>query len=270
MTTESVRSFYDALAQDYDSIFADWEASTRRQGRVIEALIEGALRPAGEGATARSILDVSCGMGTQAIGLARRGHIVTGRDLSCELLARAREESRRRGLSIRLEAGDMRRARPEDRGRFDAVIAFDNSLPHLDRDEELVSAFRAMAQALRPDGVALASIRDYDAMLERPVSQRPRFDPPRLTGSPDARRISLQLWDWHADGERYTLHHITLQERADGWPSASRRVTYRALRRSRLSALARSGGLAGIEWLMPNTTGFYQPVRRAWARADAE
>ena len=125
-----------------------------------------------------------------------------------------------------------------------------------------------MRSALRPGGVALASIRDYDAVLDLPVEQRPRFDPPRLTGSPEARRISLQLWDWHADGERYTLHHITLQERAQAWPSASRRVTYRALRRSRLKALASAGGLSEVEWLMPAETGFYQPVLRARARAS--
>ena len=36
---DRTRRFYDELAQDYDLIFADWNASVRRQGSVIARLI---------------------------------------------------------------------------------------------------------------------------------------------------------------------------------------------------------------------------------------
>src|SRR5262249_10963991 len=119
----TVREFYDDLACDYDAIFADWEASVRWQASGLEPLLPGAADP---------ILDVAAGMGTQAIGLALAGHAVVGRDLSPALVERGRREAARLGAKLELEVGDMREARAADAGRFGAVIAFDNALPHLD------------------------------------------------------------------------------------------------------------------------------------------
>jgi len=53
------RTFYDALAPDYDAIFADWPASVARQGALLADLLADAPDP---------ILDVACGMGTQTLG----------------------------------------------------------------------------------------------------------------------------------------------------------------------------------------------------------
>lgn len=69
----SVARFYDELADDYHLIYADWDASIRRQGAALDALI---------GQDRADVLDCACGIGTQAIGLALRGHRVTGTDLT--------------------------------------------------------------------------------------------------------------------------------------------------------------------------------------------
>jgi len=39
MPDDSARSFYDALAADYDLLFADWDASISRQGRALDRLL---------------------------------------------------------------------------------------------------------------------------------------------------------------------------------------------------------------------------------------
>jgi glycine/sarcosine N-methyltransferase len=61
----SVRDFYDGLASDYHLFYDDWEAAVQRQGAALDRLIKG-LHP-----SAVELLDCSCGIGTQAIGLAR-------------------------------------------------------------------------------------------------------------------------------------------------------------------------------------------------------
>lgn len=70
----------------------------------------------------RSILDVGTGTGRGAIGLARRGAVVTGVDASQQMLdvalARAREES----LDIDFRAGDAHRLEFADRS-FDAAVS---------------------------------------------------------------------------------------------------------------------------------------------------
>jgi ubiquinone/menaquinone biosynthesis C-methylase UbiE len=71
----SVKDFYDELARDYHLIFADWDASMARQAEVLDGMLRQHLGPG-----AQRILDCSCGIGTQAIGLALAEHDVVASD----------------------------------------------------------------------------------------------------------------------------------------------------------------------------------------------
>ena len=62
------QTFYDKLAPEYDKLFLDWEAAVREQAAILDALFSAQ----GFDRSAR-ILDCACGIGTQAIGLARLG-----------------------------------------------------------------------------------------------------------------------------------------------------------------------------------------------------
>ena len=121
----SVAGFYDQLALDYHRIYPDWDASMARQGQALDAVIHAEL-----GMDHATVLDCSCGIGTQAIALSRRGHQVTGTDISPLAVARAVREAALRGASLPAAVADMRRL-PFRSNRFDAVISADNSLPHL-------------------------------------------------------------------------------------------------------------------------------------------
>jgi glycine/sarcosine N-methyltransferase len=63
---ESVLDFYEELADSYHLIFEDWESSIERQARNLGNLLT--LESPGN---PLKILDCACGIGTQAIGLAR-------------------------------------------------------------------------------------------------------------------------------------------------------------------------------------------------------
>jgi len=89
--------FYDALAEYYDLIFEDWDASMARQGGALEQLIRAELGVAVP-ETVR-VLDVACGIGTQALPLALRGFQVTGRDISAGAIARLRREAEARHVA---------------------------------------------------------------------------------------------------------------------------------------------------------------------------
>ncbi len=67
-------------------------------------------------------------------------------------------------------------------GAYDVVISCDNALPHLLTDENVAQAFRAMCSKLRPGGLLVITVRDYDKeLVERPVAAAPRINtgPPR-------------------------------------------------------------------------------------------
>jgi SAM-dependent methyltransferase len=256
--TGSVRDFYDGLAGTFDLVYADWEASIERQGEALGRLLGRVL-----GAGPRTLLDCACGIGTQTLGLLRRGHRVVASDLSAGAVRRAAAEVAARDLPGRFVTADMRRL-PFRAGSFDAVVCADNSLPHLLDADSLDAACASMAAVTRPGGSLVVTVRDYDGLL----ASRPRSTPPSYTDTPAGRAITFQLWQWHPDGERYDLELFQLIGQGDDWAVTRRVTTYWAMTRSTISQAVSRGGWDSLTWHEPEESGFFQPVLTA-TRAPA-
>ncbi|MFT7836877.1 class I SAM-dependent methyltransferase [Saccharothrix sp. BKS2] len=93
------------------------------------------------------VLDVPCGSGRHSLELARRGHRVTGVDLSAEAIGHARRAAV--GLDVEFVHADMRDV-PRDSG-FDAVVCLGNSFGYLEPDG-LREFAAALGGAVRPGG----------------------------------------------------------------------------------------------------------------------
>ncbi|MFF4255098.1 class I SAM-dependent methyltransferase [Streptomyces sp. NPDC001663] len=253
--TDSARDFYDSLAADYHRIFPDWEASMTRQAAALDGLVRRQL-----GAGPHKLLDCACGIGTQAIGLARAGHRVVGSDLSPVAAARATAEADARGIGLPVVAADMRQL-PFRSGEFDVVVCADNSLAHLLTGQDVAAALRAMRRVLRDDGLLLLTLRDYDELRRT----RPAAAPPQVSHGADGRSITFQLWHWHDDGEHYDQEYFQLLPDGEDWEVRVRRTTSWALTRSEVTDAAAAAGFADLAWHTPDTRGFYQPVLAARA-----
>jgi SAM-dependent methyltransferase len=94
------------------------------------------------------VLDVGCGTGVVAITAARLGGKVTGLDLTPELLARARENSRIANVEIDFREGDAE-ALPFGDGEFDVVLS---QFGHMFAPRPEV-AVAQMLRVLKPAGV---------------------------------------------------------------------------------------------------------------------
>jgi glycine/sarcosine N-methyltransferase len=255
---DSVAQFYDDLADDYHLLFADWKASRAWQAEVLDRIIREHLGPG-----PRSVLDCSCGIGTQAIGLAARGFAVHAADISAAAVARAEREAAAAGVSLTTSVADIRTLDRQVPGEFDIVLSCDNALPHLSNPADLLLATRSMWSKTAPDGLLLASIRDYDRLL----AERPRSELPRIFDDPNGRRIVFQVWDW-GDDRTYTLNLFIVSQLAEGWQTVHRATGYRALLREELSAVLREAGFSEVRWLMPDESGYYQPIVTARKRQD--
>jgi SAM-dependent methyltransferase len=250
----TVAEFYDGLSVDYHLLFADWEAALVWQPRVLEAVLRPRLGPG-----AWRLLDATCGIGTQALGLAARGHRVFASDLSPASVQRLLVEARARDLELEGVAVADLRDLARLPGGFDAALSCDNALPHLEDDAELARACAGLRGRLRAGGWALATIRDYDATLaERPAGAT--ATPVRVLGGADDRRMVFQVWDWAADGERYAVTQMIVTGGPGAWSTRSYCATYRALRRSTLSAALVAAGFVEVSWHLPEETGYYQPL----------
>ncbi|GAB2687013.1 class I SAM-dependent DNA methyltransferase [Thalassiella azotivora] len=250
------QDFYDGLAEDYDVLFGDWWAAAEWHGDVVGRLLaeRGVAPPA-------SVLDCTCGIGTQALPLAGLGYQVTGADLSPRAVARARVEADRRGLRVRLAVADVREVGEVLAERFDAIVSCDNALPHLLTDLDLRRALSGIRRCLRAGGLLLVSLRDYDALSR----ERPDGTPLRLHGEPGRRRGAAQAWVWSGDGDRVDITLVVLQEDGGAWRATAHATTYRALRRADLTSALADCGFDGVEWLTPAESGYYQPVVTARA-----
>ncbi|MCV2393656.1 class I SAM-dependent methyltransferase [Actinotalea sp. M2MS4P-6] len=245
----STKDFYDGLADTYHTLYPDWSAETATQAAALERVI-GATGPL-------DLADVACGIGTQLVGLARRGHRVLGSDLSEAAVRRARRECAVAGVRAALAVADMRALPWVDRG-VDAVVCADNALPHLLTDEDAVAALAEMARVTRPGGAVVVTTRDYDKVL----AERPRSTPAQVYDRGDGPRVvTVQLWAWRGDSDVYDLEHLQLTEVSPtDWTGTRREATYRAYRRDHLGALARVAGLDDVRWWEPAESGYFQPV----------
>ena len=113
-----------------------------------------------------SILDVGCGPGRHAFEFARRGHRVTGVDISESFITIARETARDENLSAKFERLDARNLPANMRGQFDVVVCLCQGgfglMLEPDEDRRI---FSGMAECLRPGGkLALSAFNAYFAV----------------------------------------------------------------------------------------------------------
>jgi len=241
------QDFYDDLADDYAALHGDWPDWARREAEMLDKLIRGEL-----GDSPQVVLDCSCGIGTQAIGLALRGHDVLATDLSPASIERARREAASLEAALTFGVADFTRLPEQVDGTFACVLSCGNSVAHLHSEEDLAGFAAGVAAKLRPGGLAIVSPRDYELLwAERTRGQ------PALVGPGT---ISFQIWDWDDDGRSYELAQFTLRGSGESWQTTCRRTRLRALRRDELCGGLEAAGLDDVRWRTPDETGYYQPI----------
>ena len=242
------QTFYNNMAAQYDELFADWQSTTFEQAEMLNALFEK------YGFDKRAdILDCACGIGTQAIGLARLGYRVTASDISDEELYRAKECAEQNHLPISFAHADFRALSDVFSQPFDIIIAMDNALPHMLTSEDLATAVKSITRQMKDGGMFVASIRDYDALLK----DKPPYSPPYIHKTANGQRVSFQTWTW--DGDRYRLIQYILEDE-DTLHASRFTCEYRATRRQEITDRLTENGCREVTWLFPEETGFYQPI----------
>ena len=248
---DSVAKFYDAFASSYHLIFQDWRKSIDYHARCISKVINSVYSIAN---TEINILDCSCGIGTQAIGLALLGYNVTGTDISPKAIKRAKKESEKLKTKIDFKVSDFRTLSKDIRRQFDIVISCDNALPHLLLATELVQTFAEISKVLKTGGYFIASIQDYDAIIDEKMT----YTEPYIFDQGDRKRIAFQTWDWADD--IYTLNQYIIVQRGRNCKTKCFQTKYRAVKRTEITSSLLANSFVDIEWRMPEMTEYYQPL----------
>lgn len=240
--------YYDDLANYYRLIYPNWENSLQRQARILDGVIMEyhQKRPV-------TLLDASCGIGTQCIGLAELGYRVSASDLSPAEVQLAEKEAKKRGLQIDFKVADMRSVWESFQQSFAVVVSLDNSIPHLLTDEEIAIAFTQFYRCTQADGLCLISVRDYAQMEKGGLKLYPRIVHPMDDGQ-------IVLCDvWRFEGPYYEITTYVTEDH--GEKSANTTVIrggkYYCVEIPTLEKLLRQVGFREVQTLRER---FFQPL----------
>lgn len=145
--------------------------------RVISHQLDFVLSVGGEayGKPITALLDVACGTGEHVLDAARRGLTAVGADHSPEMIAHAVAKARTSGSDAEFALSDMR-ALPFS-PTFDCAISMFQSLPLLTTNEDLLTHFAGVAQALAPGGVYIIEMGNpRDWLADPPNGVREVWD----------------------------------------------------------------------------------------------
>jgi SAM-dependent methyltransferase len=190
--TESVQTFYDRLAGDYDRM-------TGLERRL------GAERPAFERLVGmygiRSAVDAGAGTGFHSILLAELGVRVSAVDLSPAMLEALQENARRHHVDVKTFASSFRRLPRRLGGKYDAVFCMGNSLAHLLTKAELTAAVAAFHSILGPKGILVLQMLNYEKIMKT----RERIQNVREEGE----KIFLRFYDFEGGKIRFNILTMT-------------------------------------------------------------
>ena len=141
--------FFDALNIGDD---------TESKNSVIERLLKAH--------KVKTVLDMTCGTGSQVFYLIKHGYEVTGSDFSPELLQQARAKAKKAGLNLTFIDGDIRNVKV---GKFDAVITIFSAVSHLTKSG-FAKAIRNIGKNLKDGGIYIFDVSNLEAMTDTVVA----------------------------------------------------------------------------------------------------
>ena len=110
----------------------------------------------------KTVLDLTCGTGSQVFYLSERGYDVIGSDFSPALIESARNKAKRKHTNISFLKGDMRTVKV---GKFDAVITIFNAIGHV-TEADFERTLKNIRDNLKDDGTYIFDIFNLQAITD--------------------------------------------------------------------------------------------------------
>ena len=153
------------------------------------------------------VLDVACGTFALDLPLLKRGYRIVGRDVSKDMLRVAR-----RGLTAARRSADLGRADMrslELNRKFDAVLCLGTAFNYLVASDEIRMALRGFRRHLRPGGLLVLDLTNFDGWIRNPQNVRAEVD----YHAPDGTRVAI--FAFNEQDLRHSLHHARFLTRSE-------------------------------------------------------
>ncbi len=174
--TTAKASYYNTRAERYDEFNED-------NSKAINTILEEILKEY----NIATVLDLTCGTGSQVFWLNSSGFEVVGSDISKNMLKIAKQKMQAKNLKIRFLQGDCRTVQV---GNFDAVITVSNAIGHLTR-EDFKLTLQNINRNLNPGGLYIFDIFNLDYLLANNNITKLTIDWVAISGNNKLREIQF-------------------------------------------------------------------------------
>ena len=188
----SVDDRYADLARDYEWLFPDeaigGSATVGATSPGSRDLLEGILESLPPGAR---VLDSACGIGADAMALARRGFNVTASDGSASMVAEARRRSMQFGVEMDIVQSSWQDLPKRVPGAFELILCLGNAIVHTATKSAMISSLEGIKRVLSPEGILVVDSRNWEYLYE----YKPRIiTGRRVIERQGVRSSSLYIW----------------------------------------------------------------------------
>lgn len=205
-TDQYQAEYVQSFVEKWDDLI-DWDARAESEGQFFIDM----LRARGK----TRILDVATGTGFHSVQLQKAGFDVVSTDGSAEMLARAFENARQRGIILKTAQADWRWLNRDITGKFDAIVCLGNSFTHLHNETDRRRALAEFYAALKHDGILILDQRNYDAILDVGFASKHKYYycGDQVTAEPEYVDDSLARFKYEfQDGSIFHLNMFPLRK----------------------------------------------------------
>jgi glycine/sarcosine N-methyltransferase len=147
-------TFYDELAANYDKMIS-FDKAVEKKKKLLKNFIKPEMKYAA---------DLGCGSGVDSIALVSLGLKVTAFDPSVEMLAVAKENAEREKAKVMFHNLSIDSISKDFNDQFDLVVSLGNTFANFGK-EQLVKSLQRCKQILKPQGILLIQILNYEKIL---------------------------------------------------------------------------------------------------------
>ncbi|MDA0911050.1 MAG: class I SAM-dependent methyltransferase [Proteobacteria bacterium] len=190
--TSASPAHYDKEAKHYDAFN---EARSVQINQLIEQVLQEN--------NVKTVLDLTCGTGSQVFWLAERDFEVIGIDINEKMLAIASEQAKQKNMLLRFELGDMRTSHV---GQFDAILTIFNSIGHLTK-ADFALALQNIHTNLNHGGFYIFDIFNLDYLQYEDNITKLTIDWQKKSGDITAREIQYSTISKAGVLASYDIYH---------------------------------------------------------------
>ena len=159
--------FYTRISKYYNDIFP-----------INQAQISFVLSYSSESEKIK-ILDVGCGTGELSIAISPHFDLVSAIDTNDDMLEIARNTSSAKNIDFQ-NCGMLDVDKDFDNSSFNTVLCFGNTIVHLQSLKDIELFFRKVKQLLKPGGIFLFQLINYDNVLDNSLTGLPTIENDRI------------------------------------------------------------------------------------------